>query len=226
MKISNILLKSFFEIQNTDNLLTDFDLKKMLVDTKDAYLDMQQLSIKSFEKNLAGSWTLIELNGIQPTIQDAFRYVMSETHKIWNNNYPCNILYADPDTVCVKPLDIFGKFQEFRLFAEKNSWLVQECLNCGVRYFPSSLDDYFWNDMYEQMEKWNYSVWDTEQTIYQNLMFNQEFDRDKPQDWVVNNHWVFGDRTDDLPQHSILHLHSSQNPVQRLAIMKDLCERL
>jgi hypothetical protein len=86
MKISNILLKSFFEIQNTDNLLTDFDLKKMLVDTKDAYLDMQQLSIKSFEKNLAGSWTLIELNGIQPTIQDAFRYVMLETHKIWNND--------------------------------------------------------------------------------------------------------------------------------------------
>ena len=222
----NILLKSFFEIQNKNTPLRGIDLKNVLVDTKDAYLYMQQISIKSFEKNLAGSWTLIELNGIQPTIQDAFRYVMSETYKIWNNNYPCNILYADPDTVCVKPLDIFGKFQEFRLFAESSDLLIKESLNCGVRYFPSSLDDCFWNDVYEQMEKWNYSVWSTEQTIYQNLMFNQEFDRTKPQDWIVNNQWVFGDRTGDLPQHSILHLHSSQNPVQRLAIMKDLCERL
>jgi hypothetical protein len=151
---------------------------------------------------------------------------MSETYKIWKNNYPCNILYADPDTVCVKPLDIFGKFQEFRLFAENSDLLIKESLNCGVRYFPSSLDDCFWNDVYEQMEKWNYSVWSTEQTIYQNLMFNQEFDRAKPQDWIVNHQWVFGDRTGDLPQHSILHLHSSQNPAQRLAIIKDLCERL
>jgi len=225
MKASNILLKSFFEIQNTNTRLTGIEVKKTLVDTKDAYLDMQQLSIKSFEKNLAGLWELIQLTGTQPTIQDAFRCVMLETHRIWSNNYPCNILYTDPDTLCVKPLDIFGKFQQFRLFAD-SPILVKEYLNCGVRYFPCDLNDCFWNDMYEQIEKWDYSLWDTEQTIYQNLMFNQEFDRNQSQDYVVNNQWVVGDRTGELPQQSILHLHSSKNPAHCLTIMKDLCERL
>jgi len=83
MKASNILLKSFFEIQNTNARLIGIEVKKTLVDTKDAYLDMQRLSIKSFKKNLAGPWELIQLNGTQPTIQDAFRFVMLETHRIW-----------------------------------------------------------------------------------------------------------------------------------------------
>jgi hypothetical protein len=225
MKASNILLKSFFEIQNTNVRLKGIEVKKTLVGTKDAYLDMQQLSIKSFKKNLAQPWELIQLNGTQPTIQEAFLYVMLETHRTWNNYYPCNILYTDPDTLCIKPLDIFGKFQEFRLFAD-SPILVKEHLNCGVRYFPYNLNDCFWNDMYEQIEKWDYSVWDTEQTIYQNLMFNQEFDQTQSQDYVVNNEWVLGDRTGELPQQSILHLHSSKNPAQRLTIMKDLCERI
>ena len=49
--MNNILLKSFFEIQNKNTPLRGIDLKNVLVDTKDAYLHMQQLSIKSFEKN-------------------------------------------------------------------------------------------------------------------------------------------------------------------------------
>ena len=79
----------------------------------DTYQQMQALSLESFQQNLQGPWELIELTGTQPNLQSAFRFVMQRTQELWREHAPCNILYTDPDTLCMKPMDIFGRFTAY-----------------------------------------------------------------------------------------------------------------
>jgi hypothetical protein len=196
------------------------------------YKIMHELSVQSYRQNLLGDWELIELTGEKNTIQDCFKSTYSFIKEFWHTNYPCNILYTNADTLCIKELDIFDKFIEFRLFTDSDPVKLGEYINAGVKYFPSRLNKEFWDRFDNEYENWADDDWLYEQNMAINLMFSQsQFDYEKSQDWVVKqvglrHHILINDLTEGNFHHAILHFHSSQNPGFRLNCMQELWRKL
>lgn len=224
--VTNILLKSLFDIKDKQ---TGRKPESMLSDTAYvAYQRMQALSKESFQTNLQGSWQLIELTGTQPNLQSAFRLTMQRTQELWHEHAPCNILYTDPDTLCVKPIDIFGRFRDFRIFTDRDPLSPRDYHNCGVRYFPSTLTQSFWDEINGAMSRWHDRVhYAFETDIYRHAMYTQANLLDTPQGWVALQ-CGFGvpdpDRIPELP--AIFHLMASQSPENKLKIMQDLWDKI
>lgn len=195
----------------------------------DLYTQMHNISVDSYKNYLQGNWELVVYNKAQENIIVYFKNLLIFIKDLWHHNYPCNIMYTDADTLCIKPLDIFEKFIDFRLFTDKDPISPHDYFNCGIRYYPSSLPKSFWNDTESMLDNWDDSKWDYEQYAYKSLMLAQKnFDLHRPQGWIVTQigfnhsrliHEVNIDRLRNLPQ-SVLHFHSSQYPQFRLEAMQ------
>jgi len=221
----NILLKSLFEIVNKSpgNLPSP-----AMLDNISSYRSMQDISIKSFQKNLPGEWVLMELSGQKSTLQEAFRYTMKRTCEIWLEHAPCNILYTDPDTLCVKPLLNLEKFKEFRVFTNDPLHSGQYH-NCGVRWFPNTTPKCVWDYLDNELKIWNdAAMYDREQTIYKKAMWTQPNLDCTIQQNIVNQidyyrSWQIRTPEIDFTQpHPILHIHASRNPSSRAAWMQEI----
>ena len=175
------------------------------VDKFEQYQYMLEISISSYQKYLAGDWEWINLCEEFDHIQDAFRYTMNKTHKLWHQE-PCNILFVDPDTYCIKPTEIFGK--RFAACCEGN---------CGVRYFPHDMKPALWLKAKEAMTRWNYQQWDYEQYIYAEVMKAPLENGERYVSDIVKQRYGVGRVTDklrlrhmkSLSPYSIVHLHST-----------------
>jgi hypothetical protein len=203
--VKNILLKSLYYILDKTKFATVPD---MFGDTQyQAYCQMNELSIKSFNTHLHGDWELQYLQGSLPSLQESFIYTFEQTYKIWSS-YPCNILYVDPDVFCFKDIKIF----------DQN---YASCFNgrtCGVRYFPHNMPIKSWNIALKAVKKWNYEKYDYEQEqVYRRMNIKGK---------KINSRLV-----QDLPfeefskidnTKSMIHLHSSRDPVRVLNLMKKL----
>jgi hypothetical protein len=222
--MTNILLKSLFKINNHEqvNGQPTTDMTRYF----SSYRTMQDLSILSFKRNLRGPWHLVELDGEFDQLSDAFKHVMAKTKEIWKEHYPCNILYTDPDTLCIKPVEIFGKFNEFRLFTNAYPLSRTHYHNCGVRYFPKEIDTTFWESIDKKMSQWDHTLYDQEQNIYTKCMWEQPSLHKnilQPQSHVVTQvtdsnhdaHSNFG------PDAAILHFHASRDPASQLTCMQE-----
>lgn len=222
----NLLLKSLYKISNNNLAGPGTISLDMLDKTYDYYREMQDLSIYSFQKNLKGDWQLIELQGEFDNFQDSLKWTMLETRRIWKHMRPSNILYTDPDTLCVFPSEIFGKFLEFRMFNNQSIIDHQQHFNCGVRYFPDVLDNKFWDQIDGMIDTWDMSKYDSEQKIYHSMMWSQDsMPVNISQAWVVKQ-GPFVDLNHMKDTHkkprSIMHFHSSKNPKKTLDLMKEV----
>jgi hypothetical protein len=201
---------------------------------------MHQLSIKSFEKNLLGEWTLIELTGTQENIHTCFINTARAIREIWHTNYPCNILYTNADTLCVHALDIFGHFDEFRMFTEDDplifdayatEWYKKNA-NAGVRYYPATLDEEFWTNYDLAIKNWNFDSFNYDQDAANQIMLLQKnFDWGKKQAWVVKqigarHSMMINELNNYKFDQAILHFHGSQNPKFRFECMQNLWRKL
>ena len=201
-----------------------FTSGQMLVNNFQHYQEMHRLSIESFKHNLRGDWDLIELSGEIFGLQQAFQHTMRGIRRIWHERGPCNILYTDCDTLCVKPLDLFGRYPEFRLFSSRPLNLDGH-FNCGVRYYPATMDQSVWELQDLLMQSWTPRKYDSEQDIYNVMVWSQQSLRDSlngiPQHDVV----IHDDFSPDLLHeklsgtHSIMHFLSAGHPKQSLNLM-------
>jgi hypothetical protein len=224
--VKNILLKSLFDIQDKK---AGRKPELMLADLAwDTYQQMQALSLESFQQNLQGPWELIELTGTQPNLQSAFRFVMQRTQELWREHAPCNILYTDPDTLCMKPMDIFGRFVDFRIFTDRDPLSQRDYHNCGVRYFPSTLTETFWNEINSSMIPWHDNVhYAFETDIYRHAMYTQQDLLVTPQGWVALQCGLGLPGLEQIPDlPGIWHLMASQGPENKLKIMQDLWKQI
>jgi hypothetical protein len=224
--VKNILLKSLFDIQDKT---AGRKPELMLANSAfDAYQQMQALSTQSFKKNLQGDWELIELTGTQPNLQSAFRFVMQRTQELWRAHAPCNILYTDPDTLCMRPIDIFGKFKDFRIFTDRDPLSRRDYHNCGVRYFPSTLTEEFWHEINGAMSTWHDHVhYAFETDIYRHAMYTQSDLLDTPQGWVALQCGLGVPQVTQLSSlPGIWHLMASLGPEHKLKIMQDLWKQI
>jgi len=212
----NLLLKTLFPITRAKHFFSEHTQG-----TWPDYLRMHELSLHSFRKNLLGDWQEITvMEPPQHSLQEAFRHTAILTQQIYQQHQPCRILYTDPDTVCARPLDLFGRFTEFRLFDQMDQTVQPLSAkwdgywNCSVRYFPEHLDEQFWKRMWDIMEGWDYERYDYEQEMYRQLMWSQPVDTEAWQSDVQ-----FGWRSlgtgretptlDNLPPHSVIHFGAS-----------------
>ena len=221
----NILLKSLFEITNKS---THNQTPPTMLDNISSYRSMQDISIESFQKNLSGEWLIIELSGQKSNLQEAFRYVMTQTCEIWLAHAPCNILYTDPDTLCVKPLLDLEKFKEFRLFTD-DPLHPGQYHNCGVRWFPHTTQQCVWDFFNQELKTWHDDVnYAHEQKIYADAMWIQpDLDCTIQQNIVDQidyyRSWQLQTPNIDFTRHyPILHVHASRNPKNRAAWMQEI----
>jgi hypothetical protein len=225
----NILLKSLFEIANA----SPGDPPTML-NSISSYRSMQDISIESFQKNLSGEWVLMELGGQKSSLQEAFRYVMKRTREIWIEHAPCNILYADPDTLCVKPLCDLEKFKEFRIFTDGDPLAREQYHNCGVRWFPHTTQQCVWDYFDQELGIWyDDARYEHEQKIYRKAMWTQTDLDCTIQQCIVNQvggyYKSFELQTpmvDFAQTQPILHVHASRNPANRAVWMQEIWNKI
>lgn len=229
MTVKNILLKTLFPIRNSKLIFTWHAGKSNFP----AYNKMQDISIASFQKYLLGDWQLMDIRlPKQSNLQEAFIYTMKLTKKIYLENQPCRILYTDPDTICMKPLDIWGKFPEFRLFDQMDQNIqpisrgTEGYWRCQVRYFPENLSKKFWNKLDRLMAKWNYTQYAFEQEVYAKAMWSQDLDLSIKQDYIQFD-WPVNCKEritslDQLPHHCIGHFAASSDVSLCLETMENV----
>lgn len=142
----------------------------------ETYKKMQELSLKSFTKNLLGDWSFILLDGvIQPANMFKSVFWMEQGLARSGNS---NILVTGADTLCVKPTAIFGEYSNFMMFgpADCDSPILSPEIQrymCGVYYYPQNVDVKVLDLGASLAHKWDDSVWDYCQWVYNKMYYAQ-----------------------------------------------------
>lgn len=186
------------------------------------YKAATQLSIETCKQYLKGDYEIIVLSGIVADHQEVFKKNWTAIDELFHKE-PCNILFIDSDTVFLNPVEIFNKFFYFTLF----NYTDPKCeldgkpyFNCGVRYFPATMNPILWGTYRDWYKDWPNNVWDYEQrglnkilwhpyndtnfeTVYRPDIVYQAFQSlDSWQDdWNNNVHWL---------KAGIVHYHGSR----------------
>lgn len=174
--MKNYLVKSVFEIQNPNWQVVDRKDESQLYQK---YLDLHVISLGSYKKHLAGDWEFKFVTGKVDHVNQAFEKTFWAIHDLWHRE-PCNILYTDPDTLAVSPVEIFGQFDRFMMFNHtdprtfnKNGIVFEHFFNAGVRYFPASMSKETWQLGTDAAKNWDHSTYDTEQVILNRMLWSQ-----------------------------------------------------
>lgn len=137
------------------------------------YTELTRISQATAEQFIEGEWSAQELTGEVERRIDVFPLVYDHIRSLAGE---ANILFLDADTVITRPVEIFDRFQEFRLFNLTDPpWHQRfpEYYNCGVRYFPRDLSEDVWRvgDLWRR--NWDSTQWDYEQQMYNAMWHHQ-----------------------------------------------------
>ena len=237
--MKNYLVKSVYQVTDSDWKILDRSHEGNLFEK---YITMHQLSVGSYTKFLQGNWELKFFTGKVDNINQAFEKTFWTIHNLWHSE-PCNILYTDPDTLAVAPVNPWNQYQNFMMFnytdprqlSNNNVYnkSYQNFFNAGVRYFPASMNAETWKIGTAIAEKWDYSTYDTEQIILNEMLWNQGLDVDAVLDpamaWqAFVSDVASSEQWNNLPIHQskILHFHSSRGSDSRVELMKSIAKQI
>lgn len=237
--MKNYLVKSLYRVKDPDWKVLDRSHEPDLFET---YFKMHELSTKTYERFLQGQWELKFITGEVDQINQAFEQTFWTIHDLWHQE-PCNILYTDPDTIAVKPVDPWGQYQHFLMFNytdpkqfnTNNSYnrSYENFFNAGVRYFPASMDQNIWKLGSDMARSWEYDTYDTEQIILNAMLWDQGINLEQALDptmaWqLFHPVLAFGEAWNGCSIHDakILHLHSSRGAENRLGFIKNVLAQL
>jgi len=192
------------------------------------------LSVASWKRNLAGPFEHVQLGGHYPTAQDLFRRQYAWLHDLWHDGH--NVLFADADTLAVRPVAMFGHFDEMRMFGLTNqSSPSRGCIekgrymNAAVLYLPQSMNPLLWKLGDELARQWPDDLWSYMQHIYNRMFWAQ--DNMAARDWwhpelnyqcpCANRHRG-DDSNEGYPwwQARVFHFHSSRDASKALEAMR------
>lgn len=178
--MKNILVKSLYKIKSQD-----WDIKSREEENLyEKYQRCHDISLESFNQRLAGNWEYKFIGGEFDTIHMALRHTYYEIYYMWKDNYPCNILYTDPDTIAIKSVDhIWNCWSKFMMFnySEPKYFHVNNVynerfpnfFNAGVRYFPSTMSEQTWAIGLDMAANWDLTDYNTEQIILNKMLWSQ-----------------------------------------------------
>jgi len=191
---------------------------------REAYDVMFQASRAAAKQNLRGRWTEVIIDDTCATRLDMFKNNWRRVRELWHTE-PCNILFMDSDSIMVKPVEMFGRFPEFRLF----NWTTpprhaefENYFNCAVRYFPAHMNPAVWALGDELAAKWDNSIYDYEQLMFNHMFWSQGIsweDAHHPElNWQAENGMNIGElnahsqfNTLPLGHARIIHYHATRS---------------
>jgi hypothetical protein len=203
------------------------------VERNSLYKQMLYVSSKTFLQNLEGVFTCRELAySYDRNMQNNLFRTFKDINKLWKEN--ANIFYADVDTLCMKPIDIFGKYFQFSEF-----WISDppslpdhpKNMNSGIKYFPAetakAVMDYGEVLVDKFLEEKNEnSPWALDQEIYIKMLDKQGIPFEKFMDNSLN--WInfnavnsTGLNIIERKDAKVLHFHSTRNASETVKIMEE-----
>lgn len=234
--MKNYLVKSLFEITDPNWQVLNRQHETNLFDQ---YLELHQRSLSSYKKHLGGDWEFKFITGKVNQVNEAFEKTFWAIHDLWHQE-PCNILYTDPDTLAIRPVNIFGRFNNFMMFNHtdprsfnKNGIVFENFFNAGVRYFPSTMSEETWELGTSLAKPWDHNTYDTEQVILNRMLWGQKISLDEawhPElNWTamnlrnldsktINGHSMWNRYSFESAQ--IIHFHSSRGAEATRQIME------
>jgi hypothetical protein len=141
-----------------------------------AYDEMYAISAASAKKYLDGTWEPVVFSDPAPSRVAMFQANWQRIWDLWHSE-PCNILYLDSDTVFVRATQVFGRFEQFRLFNwthPKSKHSFSNYFNAGVRYYPHTMSSTTWDIGQRMATNWDLNIWDQEQVIFNQMFWSQD----------------------------------------------------
>ncbi len=207
------------------------------------YLKMEKVCVSSAMKNLENINEIRVFRGEADNIRDVFKENFSELYYLWKEGN--NVLYADLDVVFTQPVNYFENSEIFRMYnltdpvktvCEHYDLKFETYFNCGIRYYPKDMSQEVWDLGFKMLENWNPERWDSEQIIYNAMLWSQNI---KPDD-VYNPRLAYqllhdpqhiqGNRINkqfnqiDLQEACAVHVHGSRGSSDRLTLMENFAE--
>jgi hypothetical protein len=201
------------------------------------YVALHRLCLDSFKEYLADIDEVITFTGVAKDYHEVFRLKFEHLRGL-HTKQDCNILYVDLDNLCVKPVEIFGKFKKLNLFCISSDAGYRGVLNgsvpmerlrfaqpwfvTNVKYFPAVMNKKLWEIGKEIVKDW-VDTWAYECLVY-NCMFHSQWVKDV-QDYhrpefsyqapVRGNY----SNSINLKQAKIIHFHSTRGTEKTIQIM-------
>jgi hypothetical protein len=204
-----------------------------------AYDTMFRISRASARKFLSGEWDEIVFTDPSPTRVDMFQSNWQRIWDIWHRE-SCNILYLDSDAMFIKPTEIFGRFDQYRLFNwtdPKSNSQFPNYYNAGVRYYPNTMSEEVWAIGRDMAQQWDLDIWDQEQLIFNAMFWSQDItDPHHPElNWQGMQMIVPDPRAQQaheewnqcpISKTHIIHVHGSRSPVHTAHLMNHTAQQL
>ena len=233
--MKNYFVQTLVKVNSTDYGWKD---RSSEGDLYSLYKQIQEQSYASFKHNLQGDWEYVLLETEVNNVLEVFRFNFESIYELAHRE-PANIFFCGLDCQMIEPTEVFGKYNKFRMFNHtdpKRNGFFENNFNCDTRYYPAELDESIWQYSLDASE--NLTVWEQEQNIYNDMMWNQGVTIDEVLDPKMafqahmmsspdNNvdeatRWN-GIHVDDA---NIIHWHSSRSAPNRLAVMTEVNKRL
>lgn len=239
--MKNYLVRSLYKI-NSPKWFGTTDREP---DLYDKYLKMHEISIRSFEKHLQGEWEFLFFQKEVENIQEVFKDHFFEIYNIWKQE-ECNIFYCGPDNVMTKPVEVFGKYEDFMMFNYTDPRSAGRNLsghygiehpnffNADVRYYPHTMSQDIWDMGLKMAENWDFNCWNTEQIILNEMLWKQEGRTlentlDPTMAYQAHRLTNLGYTTEmdnwngcPIEDAKIIHTHGSRNASMKLKLMREL----
>ena len=228
--MKNYLGKSVFKIKSTNWHFRD---RAEEGDIFDLYCQANQHSLNTYRKYLQGDWEYLYLTGECETINDQFIYKFWRLHDLWHSE-PCNIFYADADTIAIKPFNPwnYDKFMMFnytdpKRLVRNDKVMLEHYFNAGITYFPHTMKPEVWGLGRHLASNWDKNIYDTEQVIYNEMLWSQKVQLEEVLDVSMNfSFFINWDQSSSeiyngypVDHAKILHFHGSRNILQTVQLM-------
>jgi len=218
-----------------------YDDRSNEVSLVENYTKMENVLVETAKQHLVDLDDVIVHRGEAPHIREVFKIHFKEIYDLWKSE-PCNILYCDLDVVFLQKAVFFDQYDFFAMFNftdptrtvdEHYGLTFDRFFNCGIRYYPHDMKQEVWDLGFEMLENWNPDRWDSEQVIYNNMLWSQDiapqlfyrpdlafqmlFEQPLHQNNTTFNRISIRDA-------AVVHVHGSRGSGNRLEIMKQLTE--
>ena len=238
--MSNILVCKNYNITDHTKWYDDRTNENNLVNN---YTEMEKICIASAEEHLQDLDEVKVFRGEADNIRDVFKKNFYEIYDLWKEGH--NILYVDLDVVFMKPVAFFDQFDKFSMFNLTDPPKTSDdhynvnfdfYFNCGVRYYPKDMNQEVWDLGIKMMENWNPDRWDSEQIVYNAMMWSQDgIEPGQVYNPKAAYQMLFDFRSSqssintqfnqmDFQEAHVIHVHGSRGSANRLDLMQTLLD--
>ena len=233
--MKNYFVQTLVKVNSTDYGWKD---RSSEGDLYSLYKQIQEQSYASFKHNLQGDWEYVLLETEVNNVLEVFRFNFENIYELAHRE-PANIFFCGLDCQMIEPTEMFGKYDKFRMFNHtdpKRNGFFENNFNCDTRYYPADLDESIWQYSLDASE--NLTVWEQEQNIYNDMMWNQGVLLEEVLDpkMAFQAH-MMGSPDNNVDEAArwngihvndanIIHWHSSRGAPNRLDVMTEVNKRL